>query len=86
MTLYDACDIGYSFGLDTIEECVTYIQLHSINIFPYDNIYDELTELHKEIEEKKYKGYESVELILGKERMEEITKTVEEFIFNQHGL
>ena len=81
MTLYDTCDIGYSLGLETIEECVVYIQTHSISIFPYDDIIDELQELHKEVKEKGFKGHESVEMVLGKQRMEEIDKTIEEFIF-----
>lgn len=81
MTLYDTCDIGYSLGLETIGECIVFIQTHSINIFPYDDITDELQELHKEVEEKGFKGHESVEMVLGKQRMEEIDKTIEDFIF-----
>lgn len=81
MTLYDACDIGYSMGLESISECITNIQIHSTSLFPYDDIIDELQELHKEVEEKGFKGYESVEIVLGKQRMEEIDKTIEDFIF-----
>lgn len=82
MTLYDACDIGYSMGLETIDECITNIQIHSMNIFPYDDIVDELQELHQEVKNKGFKGYESVEMVLGKQRMEEIDKAIEDFIFD----
>ena len=86
MTLYDACDIGYSMGLETIGECITNIQIHSMNLFPYDDITDELMELHQEIKNKGFKGHESVEMVLEKQRMEEIDKAIEEFIFGQHRL
>lgn len=82
MTLYDACDIGYSLGSETIEESITYIQTHSLHIFPYDDIVDELQELHQEVKNKGFKGHESVEMVLGKQRMEEIDKTIEDFIFD----
>ena len=86
MTLYDACDIGYSMGLETIDECITNILIHSMNIFPYDDITDELMELHQEVEEKGFKGHESVEMVLGKQKMEEIDKTLEDLIFGQRWL
>lgn len=81
MTLYDACDIGYSMGLETIGECIINIQIHSMSLFPYDDITDELMELHQEIKNKGFKGHESVEIVLGKQRIEEIDKTIKELIF-----
>lgn len=48
MTLKDACDFGIACGLNTVGESVFNIDIHSISIFPYDEISKELNELYSE--------------------------------------
>lgn len=78
MTLYDACDIGYLMGCETIEECVINVQVHAMELFAYDDITDELMELHNEIKAKGYKGHESIELIVKKDRQEELDNFIQQ--------
>lgn len=53
MKVREALEIGYSCGLETVGEAVDYITIHSMNIFAYDDITDELQELYREVVERK---------------------------------
>lgn len=86
MTLYDACDIGYAMGMDTIGECLSNIQFHATNIYNYDDIPIELDELFKEFNQSGLKEHDSVEVILGKEKMKEIDECLEDAIFGSHAI
>ena len=48
MTLKDACDIGYACGLETVDEAILNVEIHALNIFPYDNAAMEIYELTQE--------------------------------------
>jgi len=52
MNLKEAIEMGKECGLDTIEECITNVEIHAVNFFPYDKIDEELKEL--------YEGYKEV--------------------------
>lgn len=81
MKLYEACDIGYTCGLETIGECVDNISVHAYNIFGVDEAPTELNELFKEVNEKEYKTHESVEKIIGRCRMKQIDKEINDKVF-----
>ena len=51
MRLKIAIRISEDCGLNTLEECYRNIEIHAMQIFPYDKIEEELAELHNEIDE-----------------------------------
>ena len=53
MTLKKCLELGKTCGLKTPEECVKNVIYHSMELFVYDKIKDELDELYKEYEEYK---------------------------------
>ena len=81
MNLYDACEIGYSCGLESIGECIDNISIHAPNIFSYDYVNKELNELFEEVQDKGFKNHQSVKYILGQKRMDAIDKEIEEKVF-----
>lgn len=52
MKLAEAIDIGKECGLETIEESILNIELHSVSLFLYDKIREELNELYQELKEQ----------------------------------
>lgn len=82
MTLYEACEIGYTCGLTTIGECIDNVYIHQYNLFDYDDAYFELQELFKEVKHQHCKNEDSVETILGKDKMAEIDDNlIEDILF-----
>ena len=49
MKLAECMSIGNECGLFTIEECYDNIDFHSMSLFSYDSIGEELLELQKDI-------------------------------------
>ena len=47
MNLIAAVSMGRFCGLSTVEECISNIELHSMNIFKYTEIQKELKELYE---------------------------------------
>lgn len=81
MNLYDACEIGYACGLESIGECVDNISIHALNIFSYEYLNKELDELFEEVQDKGFKNHQSVKYVLGQKRMDAIDKEIEEKVF-----
>jgi len=48
MKLKDAIEFGKDCGLNTVEECVSNIEIHAMNLFRYTEINKELKELYDE--------------------------------------
>ena len=51
MKLKKAINLGDSCGLRTIRECIVNVEIHSMNLFKYDEIENEINEIHLDIEE-----------------------------------
>lgn len=45
MTLFEACELGYECGLNTLEEAYNNVTFHAMSLFSYDKIDAELQEL-----------------------------------------
>ena len=60
MKLRDAVLLGRSCGLATVEECITNVDIHSMSLFTYIDIEDELRELYAD-----YARYKTGDLTLG---------------------
>lgn len=45
MKLREACNIGLDCGAETIGEAVMNIEIHAMNLFPYDEMVKEINEL-----------------------------------------
>ena len=52
MKLAEAIEIGKECGLETIEEFILNIELHSVSLFSYDKIREELNELYQELKKQ----------------------------------
>lgn len=48
MTLTNAVEMGRFCGLNTVEECISNVERHSISIFKYTELQKELEELHED--------------------------------------
>lgn len=48
MTVKDACEIGETCGLNTLEETILNIEFNAFQLFPYGKIAKELNELYTE--------------------------------------
>jgi len=59
MKLFDCVVHGKFLGLNTVEECIANVEIHSLSLMPYERIHKELEELHQE-----YQLYLSGELKL----------------------
>jgi len=56
MKLISAIKLGEECGLETIEECLHNVSMHSLSLFIYEKLGDELIELELDVERlaKKY--------------------------------
>ena len=52
MKLNEAIDLGKECGLETIEECLLNVELHSTSLFAYSKLNQELTELYEDLEKQ----------------------------------
>lgn len=78
MKLYEACDIGYCMGLNTIGECVRNVRIHAGNLFNYDDICNELKELEKDLAASPYEERMSAVDVIGEARAAEIDRDLDE--------
>ena len=83
MKLYEACDIGYTMGLNTIGECIRNVEIHATSLFVYDNICDELIELAKDFAATPYEKRDSAVKVIGEARAAEIDRELDE-VFAPH--
>ena len=49
MKLKECLELGKACGLTTWEQCYDNVDLHAMNLFKYDKIYDEILELQKDM-------------------------------------
>ena len=78
MKLLEAIRIGKACGLTTLGECFENIRLHSTNLFSYNKIGDELSELVDELIEKNLKPTEKIEKVVDKLGLEWYYETNED--------
>ncbi len=57
MKLVDALSLGKECGLHKVSECVFNVELHALNIFSYIEMFNELKELHDDVEKYKNEGW-----------------------------
>jgi len=76
--LQEALRLGKACGLTTLGECFENVRLHSMNLFNYHKIGDELSELVDELTEKKLKPTEKIDLVVDKLGLEWYYKTEED--------
>ena len=83
MKLYEACDIGYCLGLNTIGECIDNVIIHQTNLFNYDDILDEMKELNEEFAASGLKLNSSAVEVIGNNRAAAIDKEIENIFENE---
>ena len=49
MKLKECIELGRECGLETIEECILNVELHSASLFKIDNIAKEISELYNDL-------------------------------------
>lgn len=52
MRLEECLELGRKCGLEDLDSCLFNVELHAIQIFEYDKIKDELSELYSDIRAK----------------------------------
>lgn len=65
MILKKALELGMSLGLKTVEEAITNISIHAINLFPYEAIEKEEQELFDDLSYYNIKYENSIEDAIG---------------------
>lgn len=78
MKLLEAIRIGKACGLITVGECFENVRLHSTNLFNYNKIGDELSELVDELIENNLKPTEKIDKVVDKLGLEWYYETNED--------
>jgi len=60
MKLKEAMELGIACGLETIEECILNIEIHSPSLFLYEEINQELNELYEDLKEQHPDTYDKL--------------------------